>query len=179
MERCLNYTEIEGEGTPNEVETPENWPSTGSIEFLDYCVKYRPDKEMVLKNLDISIESGEKIGIVGRTGSGKSTMALSLFRILEGCQGQIKIDGVDISTIDLQKLRKNLTIIPQDPSLLKGTLKYNIDPLDQFTEEEIITVIKSVGFWHIVEDSELGLEFKVIITSFNIYRSKKMEKIYL
>jgi len=179
MERCLNYTEIEGEGTPNEVETPENWPSTGSIEFLDYCVKYRPDKEMVLKNLDISIESGEKIGIVGRTGSGKSTMALSLFRILEGCQGQIKIDGVDISTIDLQKLRKNLTIIPQDPSLLKGTLKYNIDPLDQFTEEEIITVIKSVGFWHIVEDSELGLEFKVIIISFNIYRSKKMEKIYL
>jgi ABC-type multidrug transport system fused ATPase/permease subunit len=149
MERCLKYTSIEEEKyftTEKDAELESNsWPNYGEIEFVDYSVRYRPNTEIVLKNINLKINPGEKIGVVGRTGSGKSTICLCLFRILEPLEGTIKIDQVDITQIGLNILRKNLTIIPQDPSLMKGTLRYNIDPLGKSKDEEINNVLDMIG----------------------------------
>jgi ATP-binding cassette subfamily C (CFTR/MRP) protein 1 len=138
-----------------------NWPGKGKIEFLNFSVKYRPDTEIVLKNISFVIKPQEKVGIVGRTGSGKSTITLCLFRILEAIEGRIMIDDVDISTIGLQKLRSSLTIIPQDPALMEGTLRYNIDPLDRSTDDEIINVMKKIGFDYIIKRSGQGLNQEI------------------
>ena len=100
----------------------------------------------MLKNINIDIKSNEKIGIVGRTGSGKSTMSLCLFRILEPLTGTIYIDDVDICNIGLDLLRQNITIIPQDPCLISGTLKYNIDSFNKIDSKEIQKVLSDIGF---------------------------------
>jgi len=158
MERCLKYTKLEEEKDFETLEDEkliqQGWPKNRKIEFVDYSVKYRPNTEIVLKNLNFSINSKEKIGIVGRTGSGKSTICLSLFRILEPYTGTILIDDVDVTKVGLNLLRQNLTIIPQDPSLMKGTLKYNIDPFDKYSEEEINNVLNRVGFRDIQSDAQ-------------------------
>ncbi len=115
LERCLKYLEIPQE-KPNLLESDESlisWPSEGKIEFKDFSVKYRPDNELILKNLNFVIKPNEKVGVVGRTGSGKSTLCLCLFRILEPLIGTIVIDNVDITHIGLKKLRNSITIIPQ------------------------------------------------------------------
>jgi len=116
LERCLKYFEIPQE-KPNILETDESliqkWPNQGKIEFKNFSVKYRPDNEIVLKNLNFTINPREKIGVVGRTGSGKSTLCLCLFRILEPLMGSIIIDEVDITEIGLKLLRNSITIIPQ------------------------------------------------------------------
>jgi ATP-binding cassette subfamily C (CFTR/MRP) protein 1 len=159
MERCLKYTEIKTEMPRiNSIDSNlENWPSEGKIELKNYSVRYRPETNLVLKNLSFNIKGGEKIGVVGRTGSGKSTLCLSLFRILEADQGKIFIDDVDISEVGLKKLRTALTIIPQDPNLMAGTLKYNIDPIGLFSVEQISEVMKIIGFWYICDRDEKGL----------------------
>ena len=153
LERCLAYTKIISE-RPEHMkidETLENWPFEGKIKFENYSVQYRPDTEIVLKNLNLEIEPKQKIGIVGRTGSGKSTIALCLFRILEAKEGKILIDDIDISEIGLNKLRSNITIIPQDPTLMEGSLRFNIDPLHKHTDKEIEEIMKEIGFWYICE----------------------------
>lgn len=175
MERCLTYTNIETEKPqvmPNDTLLPD-WPSQGKIQFKNYSVRYRPDTEIVLKNLSFDVMPGNKIGIAGRTGSGKSTILLSLFRILEPLTGSIYIDNVDISTIGLNKLRNGLTIIPQDPSLMEGTLKYNIDPIGLYSDEEIERVMKQIGFWYICETNEKGLEFLITEGGLNLSVGEK------
>ena len=116
VERCLEFLEIDSEA-PLELDSDKqletDWPNEGIIKFVNYSVKYRSNTPLVLKNLNIVFNKGEKIGVVGRTGSGKSTMCLSLFRILEAYTGKIMIDEVDISKVGLRVLRKKLTIIPQ------------------------------------------------------------------
>ena len=104
-------------------------------------------------NIDMATE--EKIGIVGRTGSGKSTICLCLFRILEPLEGTIYIDNVDIRNIGLDILRKNITIIPQDPCLFEGTLRYNIDPFKKYNDSEIINILKEIGFEYNEPDDEI------------------------
>ena len=121
-------------------------------------MKYRPDTEIVLKNLSFTVNPGEHLGIVGRTGSGKSTISLCLFRILEAHSGKILIDDVDISKLGLKKLRNSITIIPQDATLMTGTLRYNIDPLGISRTEEIVNVMKRIGFHYILENHPQGLE---------------------
>lgn len=156
MERCLNYLSIPQEkefDTQNDKEMEQSWPVNGKIEFVNYSVRYRPTTEIVLHNINITINPGEKIGVVGRTGSGKSTLSLCLFRILEPLNGTIFIDGIDITHIGLNLLRKSLTIIPQDPNLMKGTLKYNIDPLNLYSEEEINNVLEKIGFKNLSKQS--------------------------
>ena len=159
MERCLKYTEIEGEKPSIQdndiILERNNWPSEGIIKFHNYYVKYRPNTEIVLKNLNFEIKSKEKIGIVGRTGSGKSTICLCLFRILEPLEGTIYIDNVDIRNIGLDILRKNITIIPQDPCLFEGTLKFNIDPFDEVDNSIIIKILKDIGFEYTESDNDI------------------------
>ena len=133
----------------------KNWPEQGRIRFENYSVRYRPTTEIVLKNLNFEINGNEKIGVVGRTGSGKSTICLCLFRILEPLNGTIYIDDEDITKIGLDILRKNLTIIPQDPCLMEGSLKYNIDPFDKAEDEEIVTILKKIGFEYTETDQQI------------------------
>jgi ABC-type multidrug transport system fused ATPase/permease subunit len=125
FERCLKLIECPSEKPMVEEndEKLKNWPENGKIEFKNYSTRYRPDTDIVLKNINFNVKGNEKIGIVGRTGSGKSTITLSLFRILEPVEGNINIDDIDITTIGLKKLRSNITIIPQDPAIFSGTLR--------------------------------------------------------
>ena len=180
LERAIAYTKIIQE-RPDRMPKDEEigiWPSEGSIRFENYSVQYRPETEIVLKNLNFEIRPKEKIGIVGRTGSGKSTIALCLFRILEAKEGAIYIDDVDISQVGLKKLRSNITIIPQDPTLMEGSLKFNIDPLNNHTEQEIEEVMREIGFWYICErnleenknkpDEEKGLNMIITENGGNI-----------
>lgn len=108
-------------------------------------LRYRPDTDLVLKNVNFNIEGGMKVGVVGRTGAGKSTIALTLSRILELESGSIEIDGVDISKVGLQRLRNKVTMIPQDPTLFKGTLRFNIDPSEEVPTERILELIEKAG----------------------------------
>jgi len=128
-----------------------NWPQNGEIEFKNYYAKYRQNLPFVLKNVSFKINGGEKIGVVGRTGSGKSTTLLSLLRIIEANSGHIYIDGVDISKLGLDDLRRKITIIPQDPLLYKGTLRTNLDLLGQYKDADI---------WKALEKTHMGHKFK-------------------
>ena len=160
MERCCKYMTIIQERPSHIPEVDDNliaeeWPKNGEIEFKNFSVKYRPETEIVLKNVSFHILPKEKVGVCGRTGSGKSTICLCLFRILESYEGQIFIDNVDISTIGLDLLRSNITIIPQDPCLLEGTLKYNIDPFNKIEGQEIIQILKDIGFDYTESDDKI------------------------
>ncbi|NXO09453.1 MRP1 protein, partial [Oriolus oriolus] len=121
---------------------PVGWPDRGIIEFVNYKAQYRKGLGLALNGVSFQTQSKEKIGIVGRTGAGKSTLTNCLFRVLEGCEGKIIIDGIDISTIGLHDLRGNLNIIPQDPILFSGTLQSNLDPLGKHSDLELWEVLE-------------------------------------
>ncbi|KAM6212965.1 multidrug resistance-associated protein 1-like [Sarcoramphus papa] len=121
---------------------PVGWPDRGIIEFVNYKAQYRKDLGLALNDVSFQTQSKEKVGIVGRTGAGKSTLTNCLFRVLEGSEGKIIIDGIDISTIGLHDLRGNLNIIPQDPVLFSGTLQSNLDPLGKHSDLELWEVLE-------------------------------------
>ena len=146
VERLQEYIDVEQEAPSKIPETAPaaNWPSQGSVQFVNYSTRYRTDLDPVLKKVSFRIEGSQKVGIVGRTGAGKSSLALALFRGLEAEQGKILIDDVDIGLIGLQDLREAITIVPQDPTLFTGTLRSNLDPFELFTDEEIFTALRRV-----------------------------------
>lgn len=146
VERVNEYLEVEQEAKPviPDSRPPADWPSQGAVKFVDYTTRYRPDLDPVLKGISFTVQPGERVGIVGRTGAGKSSLALALFRGLEAEKGQIIIDGIDISTIGLRDLREAITIVPQDPTLFTGTIRSNLDPFELFTDEEIFTALRRV-----------------------------------
>ena len=177
MERCLKFTTLPKE-KPQILESDkelssEIWPTEGKVSFKNYSVKYRPNTEVVLKDLSFDIQGGHKVGVVGRTGSGKSTLCLCLFRLLEPLTGTIFIDGIDICNVGLHKLRSNLTIIPQDPSLMQGSLKYNIDPIGQYSNEQIEEIMKNIGFYYVVENHYQGIEQPVTESGTNLSVGEK------
>uniref|UniRef100_A0A8D2NVG1 Canalicular multispecific organic anion transporter 1 n=1 Tax=Zosterops lateralis melanops TaxID=1220523 RepID=A0A8D2NVG1_ZOSLA len=138
VERVHEYMKVKNEAPwVTKTRPPRGWPSKGEIQFVDYKVRYRPELDLVLHGITCDIGSTEKVGIVGRTGAGKSSLTNCLFRILEAAGGKIVIDDVDIATIGLHDLRNSLTIIPQDPVLFTGTLRMNLDPFDQYSDEEV------------------------------------------
>jgi ABC-type multidrug transport system fused ATPase/permease subunit len=144
VERLQYYTEeLPQEASEiTDVRPPAEWPQEGKIEFKDVVLKYRPDLPAVLQSLNLSIASNQKIGIVGRTGAGKSTIMIALFRLVEISEGTISIDGVDISKIGLKDLRSKLAIIPQDPVLYSGTVRSNIDPFNEHDESDLWLVLE-------------------------------------
>ncbi|CAI6333286.1 unnamed protein product [Periconia digitata] len=146
VERVKEYLDVDQEAAPviSENRPPSNWPSHGSVEFIGYSTRYRPDFDQVLKNITFKILPGEKVGVVGRTGAGKSSLALALFRALEAENGKILVDDIDVGLIGLQDLRENIVMVPQDPTLFTGTIRSNLDPFGLFTDEEIFTALREV-----------------------------------
>ena len=155
VERIKEYMEIEQEAKAiiDDARPPGNWPSHGAIQFFKYTTRYRADLDPVLRDLTFNILPGERVGIVGRTGAGKSSLALALFRGLEADSGKILIDDIDIGLIGLQDLREAITIVPQDPTLFTGTVRSNLDPFGLFTNEEIFSTLRNV---HLIEGPESG-----------------------
>ena len=154
VERIQEYIDVQQEAEARIPDTAPaaDWPSHGAVEFVDYGTRYRSDLDLVLRNVNFKIEACEKVGVVGRTGAGKSSMALALFRGLEAEQGKIIIDDVNIGEIGLQDLREAITIVPQDPTLFTGTLRNNLDPFELFTDDEIFTALRKVQLISDVED---------------------------
>jgi ABC-type multidrug transport system fused ATPase/permease subunit len=141
---------------------PSGWPALGEIEFRNLEMRYNEDLPLVLKGLNIVIKPGERIGIVGRTGAGKSSITMVLFRLVEPSGGAILIDGVDITKLGLFDLRHALSVIPQDPVVFSGTLRYNLDPFNEYKDEAILEVLESCGdIKTVVQANKLGLNMAV------------------
>ncbi|KAF9430037.1 hypothetical protein BGZ94_008563 [Podila epigama] len=202
VERVKEYSEKNPEA-PNEttVNLPENWPSQGHIEFKNYSTRYREGMDLVIRNVSFEVQPGEKVGIVGRTGAGKSSLTLALFRIIEAANshwakasqnesetltrtqqlqasdkepmvelekvaveedgGSIWIDGVDISTIGLERLRQSLAIIPQDPTLFVGTVRDNLDPFEQCQDAELWEALERAHLKEYISSMPGGLSYEV------------------
>ena len=164
LERCDAFTKLPSENYEDEKIlnkkmyslVDKSWPNEGKVSYENYSMKYRPNCDLALKDVNININSKEKIGIVGRTGSGKSSLTLSLFRIVEAFKGKITIDGQNIAEIPLKKLRRAISIVPQEPFLLEGTLKTNLDPLNLYTEQEINDVLEKVKLYQMLEHDNIN-----------------------
>ncbi|KAM9618308.1 ATP-binding cassette sub-family C member 2 isoform 1-T1 [Trichechus inunguis] len=162
VERINEYIKVENEAPwVTDKRPPAGWPSLGEIQFSNYQVRYRPELDLVLKGITCDIRSAEKIGVVGRTGAGKSSLTNCLFRILEAAGGHITIDGLDIASIGLHDLREKLTIIPQDPILFSGTLRMNLDPFNSYSDEEIWKALELAHLKSFVAGLQLGLSHEV------------------
>lgn len=135
-ERVVEYTELKTETQEGE-QPPAAWPTSGRFEVEDLVVAYANDLPPVLRGISFDVKDNERIGVVGRTGAGKSSLTLALFRFLESRSGKVTIDGLDISKINLHSLRSRLAIIPQDPVLFSGTVRSNLDPFDDHSDEAL------------------------------------------
>ncbi|XP_066155170.1 multidrug resistance-associated protein 1-like [Euwallacea fornicatus] len=163
VERIKEYGEKEREA-PWEIpsKTPAiTWPETGIVEFKEYSVRYRPGLDPVLKGISFNIKGGEKVGIVGRTGAGKSSLTLGLFRIIEAAKGEIVIDGKNISELGLHDVRSRLTIIPQDAVLFSGSLRMNLDPFEKYSDEEVWTALEMAHLKNFANALASGLYYNV------------------
>ncbi|EON64929.1 hypothetical protein W97_04163 [Coniosporium apollinis CBS 100218] len=142
-ERIHYYgTEIEEEPPLKVADVRPSWPERGEIEFDNVQMRYRPGLPLVLQGLSLHVKAGERVGVVGRTGAGKSSIMSTLFRLVELSGGSITIDGVDIGRVGLYDLRSRLAIIPQDPTLFRGTIRSNLDPFNEHTDLELWAALR-------------------------------------
>jgi ATP-binding cassette, subfamily C (CFTR/MRP), member 1 len=156
----LKYIHEHGTWTPEISELlakRPNWPEHGVLEFKNVFMRYRPDTDLVLNGLSFKIEANQKVGIVGRTGAGKSTLALAISRIAELDEGQILIDGVDIAKERLHEVRSRLTVVPQDATLFTGTLRFNLDPEGACKDDEIEKLLRRAELSGVLDSDEKGL----------------------
>eukprot|EP00792_Barthelona_sp_PAP020_P010076 TRINITY_DN3335_c0_g1_i1.p1 TRINITY_DN3335_c0_g1~~TRINITY_DN3335_c0_g1_i1.p1 ORF type:complete len:1359 (+),score=382.24 TRINITY_DN3335_c0_g1_i1:43-4119(+) len=161
VERIEEYINEPAEKNPGKDNKPNNFARLGRVEFEQYSAGYDANAEPIIKDLSFKINPGEKIGIVGRTGSGKSTIINALFKMLHRFNGQIMIDNYDVDTVDIYHMRKSLTILPQSPFLFDGTLQQNLDPFNEYDEQKLVEVLKQVNFWNYVQELPGQLQFKV------------------
>ncbi|KAL0935122.1 multidrug resistance-associated protein 5 [Colletotrichum truncatum] len=153
-ERVYYYGTVLEEEAPLHIgQVPSSWPQTGEIVFKDVQLRYRPKLPLVLKGISLHIKAGERVGIIGRTGSGKSTIIQALFRIVELSGGSITIDGVDTSQIGLADFRSQLAIIPQDPTLFEGTVRSNLDPFNEHSDLDLWSALRKSG---LVDGDDVG-----------------------
>ena len=158
IERIREYNDLPQEAnweTEHRDSLPSDWPSSGRLEIDQVSAKYRPNLPEAVKDLNLILNSGEKLGICGRTGAGKSTLASVILRIIETTNGEIRLDGVDTKKIGLQDLRSKITIVPQDSVLFSGTVKFNLDPWSKETKEQLMTTLSKLG---------LSLQLDMVVT---------------
>lgn len=162
-ERCIEYWHLPTEEDQDTLflEPPNHWPGEGRVELKDYSTRYAKHLDPVLKNISLAIKSGEKVGVVGRTGAGKSSLVLAIFRMIPPMDGTIEIDSIDITKVSLFDLRHNLSIIPQDSHLFEGTLRENLDPFGEHSEAQLWKVLEHSNLKEVVERLGSGLESKV------------------
>ncbi|KOS18981.1 Metal resistance protein YCF1 [Escovopsis weberi] len=163
VERVLEYARLPSEApeiVPNK-RPPGGWPAKGEVDFKNYSTRYREGLDLVLKNINLDIKSREKIGVVGRTGAGKSSLTLALFRLIEPAAGNIDIDNLDTSAMGLLDLRRRLAIIPQDAALFEGTVRDNLDPGHVHDDTELWSVLDHARLKDHVANMEGGLEAKI------------------
>lgn len=164
IERIYQYSQIPGEA-PLVIEDsrpPTSWPENGTINLIDLKVRYKENLPVVLHGVSCSFPGGKNIGIVGRTGSGKSTLIQALFRLIEPEGGKILIDSIDISSIGLHDLRSRLSIIPQDPTLFEGTIRGNLDPLEEHSDYEIWQALDKAQLGDVIRGKEQKLDTPVL-----------------
>ncbi|KAK4497718.1 hypothetical protein PRZ48_010371 [Zasmidium cellare] len=155
-ERVLEYKDLETEPQGGDA-APAGWPSQGNIQVQDLRAGYADDLPPILNGINFEVNPGERIGIVGRTGSGKSSLTLALFRFIHARTGFIKIDGIDTNDLKLQDLRSNLAIIPQDPFLFTGTIRSNLDPHGRWTDKALLDALKRVRLVPSLQDDSVSL----------------------
>jgi len=165
IQRMDDFCKVKSEGefeTKDPEVSLEGWPAKGAIAFENYSTHYRPEMPLVLNNITCSIKPREKIGIVGRTGAGKSTITLSIFRILNPVKGSLKIDGIDITKIGLRLLRSSMSLIPQDPILFAGSLRFNMDPFNEYKDDHLLDCLHRVGMKSLLDswDDSLSHDIK-------------------
>ncbi|CAG9768550.1 unnamed protein product [Ceutorhynchus assimilis] len=160
IERIKEYADVVPESEKVTKEPPKSWPEKGEIKFEKLCLKYDVNEPYILKNLSFAIRSNEKVGIVGRTGAGKSSIIAALFRLAD-IDGKIIIDDMDIKLISLNKLRSTISIIPQEPVLFSGSLRKNLDPFDLYKDEILWSALDEVELKGVVKDLPQGLETRM------------------
>ena len=162
VERIIEYGELPAEGqliNPNyRPPADKPWPSAGLIQFNNYQMRYRPGLDLVLKGVNFTVQSGEKVGVCGRTGAGKSSLFQALLRLVEPAGGSIVIDGLVTHQLGLKDLRGGLSIIPQYPVIFSGSVRYNLDPFEQHTEEAVWAALDAVQLRSMVRSLPAGLE---------------------
>lgn len=148
VERVIELLDIDTEA-PGVVDPPAHWPTyAGDIKFEDVTIRYAPNMEPALHNVTLKIPAGSNTAVIGRTGSGKSTLALSLLATVAAENGTIRIDGIDISTVNKQALRSRVTFLAQEPVLFPGTMRKNLDPLDEFSDAACESVLAKIAGNH-------------------------------
>ncbi|KAG5894560.1 hypothetical protein JTB14_021542 [Gonioctena quinquepunctata] len=160
VERVQEYADIVPERDNNTRTPPKSWPEAGSLKFDNVSLRYSETDPAVLRNLTFEIKPREKIGIVGRTGAGKSSLIQALFRLAD-TEGSILIDDVDTKTVSLNILRSEIAIIPQEPVLFSGTLRKNLDPFDEYQDESLWNALEEVELKHAVDELPAGLDSKM------------------
>ncbi|XP_037582809.2 LOW QUALITY PROTEIN: ATP-binding cassette sub-family C member 2-like [Dermacentor silvarum] len=166
FERCLEYTELPAESDASATKKTEqslcNWPKEGKIEFQNFSASYKSGVlPNVLNAITFLVKPKEKVGVVGRTGAGKSSLVLALLRMLKASEGRVLIDGVDIADVPLRKLRRSITVIPQDPSMVRGTLRMNLDPTNSHTDGEIWQALEKAHLTKVVAGDVRGLLLEI------------------
>ncbi|KAH0594293.1 hypothetical protein MHUMG1_08132 [Metarhizium humberi] len=175
VERVLEFTGLPSEA-PDVLEShrpPGSWPAQGAVKFVNYSTRYRPELDPVLRNINLDIRAKEKIGIVGRTGAGKSSLVLSLFRIIEPALGSIHIDDLNASSVGLLDLRRRVSIIPQDSALFEGTIRDNLDPDKAHDDTELWVALELAQLKEHVAGMCGGLDAKVYEGGSNLSQGQK------
>lgn len=173
VERLKFYSTLESEEKPTSQIPKLDWPLRGEIRWKDVQARYAPHLPWVLKGVNFHIQPGQKVGIIGRTGSGKSTLFQALYRFIEIESGVIELDGVDLSTVPLDRLRKSLAIVPQDPTLFLGTLRTNLDRYNECTDEEIHRALHQTGLDSFVQKLPQGLDSSVQENGANLSQGQR------